>query len=216
MTDDAARRARQAANSRAYRARQRAAAETKKLRGATPHGGGVVDAARAAADELRTNRLHVLSQLPDARNPRAKIRPQLETERAEGPAKKTKTAQARRAADIRAGANAQRVAAIGRARKASLRIELTDGPLSEMLQEMNPNDRARFRELTDRIAKGSAQSVGILFAHAGGQGLYSGAIEKIVYELSREEGFDMLETLAEYAETAAKLYAPSTIGRLNI
>lgn len=213
---DDARRARQRANSAAYRARQKAAAQTKKPRGAQPHGGGVVRAAQEYAETLRQTRAEILAQLPDVRNPAANIRPMERTGRAEGPPVKTKAAQVARAKAIRDRANAERLQGIGRARKNSLAVELTDGPISEQLQEMNPDQRRRFRDLTERITRGSAQAVAILFEHAGGQKLYSAAIERILYKASREEGFDMLETLAEYAEDAARLYAPSRIGRLNV
>ena len=211
-----ARRARQRANSQAYRLRQRDAASTQLPRGAKPHGGGVVKHAQEQAERLRQARANVLAQLPDVRNPAANIRPMERTGRAEGPPVKTRAAQERRAKAIRDRANAERLQGIGRARKNSLNVELTDGPISEQLQEMSPDQRSRFRELTQRITKGSAQSVAILFEHAGGQKLYSAAIERILYKASREEGFDMLETLAEYAEDAARLYAPSRIGRLNV
>lgn len=105
---------------------------------------------------------------------------------------------------------------IGRARKASLREETTNGAIADQLQEMGPFDLGRFRDLIDRITSGSAQSLGILFEHVGGQKIYSAAIERILYKASREEGFDLLETLAEYAESASREYAPSKIGRLGI
>lgn len=221
---DDARRARQRINSANYRARQAAAAATKKPHGAQPHGGGVVQNAQAYAEALRQERRDILRQLPDVRSidPQhperraARIRPLIDTGRAEGPAVKTKAAQQRRAAAIRANANAEKLQGLGRRRKADLQIELTDGPISEQLQEMSPEDRTRFRRLIDRITKGSAQSVAILFEHAGGQKLYSAAIERIVYKQNRESGFDLLEALAEYAENAATLYAPSRIGRLNV
>lgn len=173
---------------------------------------------------MRAARAEILRQLPDVRSLDAKhperrtarIRPVIETERAEGPPVKTKAAQQRRAAAIRERANSERLQGIGRARKAALRVELTDGPVSEQLQEMNPEHRRRFRELTDRISRGSAQAVAILFEHAGGQKLYSAAIERILYKRDRESGFDLLEALAENADAAAKLYAPSRIGRLNV
>lgn len=173
---------------------------------------------------MREERLRILRQLPDVRSldpehPErrpARIRPVMDMGRSEGPPVKTKEAQQRRAAAIRANANAERLQGVGRRRKADLSIELTDGPISEQLQEMNTEDRVRFQRLIDRITKGSAQSVAILFEHAGGQNLYSAAIQRILYPQNRESGFDLLESLAEYAENAAQLYAPSRIGRLNV
>lgn len=211
----AALRARQAAASAAYRARQRVAQASRVPRGGLPHGAGIVKAAQAHAESLRDRRAEILTNLPDVRNPAVTIRP-IERTKREAPPKRTKAAQQRTAAAIRERANAEKIAAIGKARKDQLRIELTDGSISEQLQEMDAMDRARFRELAERISAGSAQSIGILFEHTGGQKIYSAAIERILYKTSREEGFDMLEMLAEYAEAAAKLYAPSRIGRITV
>ncbi len=225
MTDsDEARRARQRANSAAYRARQKAAATTKKLRGATPHGGGVVQKAQADARAIREERERILRQLPhamsiDAENPperAARIRPIIDTGRAEGPTVKTKRAQQNRAAAIRERVNAERLQGVGKRRKADLIIELTDGPISEELQEMSKGDRIRFQELVERIASGSNQSTAILFEHAGGQKLYSAAIERIRYKPHRRDGFELLEQLANYAETAAEIYSPAAMKRLGL
>lgn len=212
----AALRARQAAASRAYRARQKVA-RAASTPYANRHGGGIVQAAREQAEQLRRTRATLLSQLPDVRNPRANIRPNMETGRAEGPERKTKKGQLSRAADIRANSNATRVELIGKRRKADLRTELTTGPIAGKLRdELSPYDLMRLSDLLARIARGSAQSIGILFDHVGGQKLYSAAIERLLYAASREEGFDILETLTEYAESAAREYAPSRIGRLRI
>ena len=202
------------------------AAAAKKLRGATPHGGGAVLRAQQQAEALRQARAAELKRLPDVRsmseaNERglkpARIRPVMETGRGlDKPLPKTKAAQANRAAAIRESSNAKRVEGIGRSRKASLNAEFMYGPISEQLQEMSPSDRRRFVGLVERITRGSNQSIGVLFEHAGGQKLYSAAIERIVYKSHRSEGFDLLETLAEYAELAATEYAPSKIGRLTI
>jgi hypothetical protein len=226
MTDpNAARRAQHAANQRAYQARQKAAAATKKLRGATPHGGGVVQKAQADARAIREERDRILRQLPhamsiDAEHPpekAARIRPLIDTGRAEGPPiPKTKRAQQNRAAAIREQVNAERVQGIGKRRKADLLIELTDGPISEELQEMSREDRRRFQELAERIAAGSNQAIGILFEHAGGQKLYSAAIERIRYKPHRRDGFELLESLAEYAEQAARIYSPAAMKRLGL
>ncbi len=225
MTPDEQRRAQHAKNQAAYRARQKAAAASKKLRGATPHGGGIVFKAQADARAIREERERILRQLPhamsiDAENPperAARIRPVIDTGRAEGPPiPKTKRAQQNRASAIRENVNAERLQGIGRRRINDLRIELTDGPISEELQEMSKSDRRRFAELTDRISAGSAQSVAILFEHAGGQKLYSAAIERIRYKPHRNEGFELLEALAEYAETAAQIYSPSALKRLGL
>lgn len=217
--EEDAKRARHAANQAAYRQRQREAAATKKPRGAEPHGGGIVAKAEADAAALREARFNTLRQLPHAMSvapgypaeTAARIRPIIDTGRSEGPPVKTKAAQERRAAAIRARVNAERLQGIGARRKADLRAELTTGPIADLLGEMSRADRHHFDELIQRITKGSNQAIAILFEHAHGQQLYSSAIGKILYETDRAVGFDQLEALAEYAETAAELYSPKAM-----
>lgn len=231
---DAAYRARKAANQRAYRARQKAAQSAKAPRGGAPHGGGAVQKAQRDAQAARTERDATLRKLPNAmsidkENPLSKktprIIPPMRTDRAEGPVLKSKSAQAKRAAAIRENVAAEKVRSIGRERQNALRIELTDGKISEQLQEMSRFDRARFAEYTERIAGISQQALGVLFKYGGGQGLYNSAIEKILYEKNREAGFDVLRSLVEHAERADELYSPRALraqglgdraGRLNI
>lgn len=229
-----AKRARHAANQRAYRARQKAAQAAKLPRSRPVHGGGIVEKAQADAKRIRAERAAILAQLPNARSIDSKhplseltprLRPGLETGRVQGPTPKTKAAQEKRAAAIRQNVAAERLQNLGRARKDALRIELSDGPLSEELQEMEPYDRQRFAEFAERISGTSAQSIGILFRHAGGQALYNEAIDLIRYPPTRAQGFALLESLAEAAEKAEELYSPRALkaqglgdrnGRLNV
>jgi len=215
----AALRARQAAASAAYRARQRAAKGQPVTRGPSAHGGGIVKAAQQYAEGLRSRRDEILRQLPLVQNPKANIRPKERRPRI-APPRKSKAGQQRQARAIRDRANAERLQPLGKARKAQLVTELYDGPQSERLTEtMNGEQRRRFQRLSEIIASGSAQSVAILFEHTGGQSLYTGALDRILASPESrdvEEGLDMLETLAEYAQDAARLYAPSRIGRLTI
>lgn len=231
---DDAKRSRQRAASAAYRARQKAATQSRKPHSQPVHGGGLVEKAQADAQRIRAERAAILAKLPNARSidkdhplsentPR--IRPPLDTGRVAGPTPKTKAAQERRAAAIRQNVAAEKLQNLGRARKASLSIELTDGPISEELQEMEPHDRQRFREFADRITGTSAQSIGILFRHGGGQALYNEAIDLIRYKPTREAGMALLRSLAEAAEKAEELYSPRALkaqglgdqnGRLNV
>lgn len=215
----AALRARQAAASAAYRARQRTAANLPITRGPSAHGGGSVVSAQQYAESLRVRRAELLRQLPLVQNPKANIRPKERTARM-APKRKTKAGQQRQAKAIRDRANAERLQPLGKSRKAQLVTELYDGAQSERLQEaMTGEQRRRFQRLSEIIASGSAQSVAILFEHTGGQSLYTGALDRILASPESrdvEEGLDMLETLAEYAVDAARLYAPSRIGRITV
>lgn len=231
--EDEARRARQRVNSANYRARQRLAAADKVPRGVAPHGAGMVQKAVSDAQNIRIKRSEILSKLPNVRgidentpaDKAARIRPPMAMPVAEGPKVKSRKAQNRRAEAIRERVAAERLQAVGKRRKADLRIELTDGPISEQLQEMTPRDRATFADYTDRIARISAQALAILFQYSGGQSVYSAAIERILYSKTRQSGFDLLASLVEYAERAEAEYSPAAMrraglgdksGRLNI
>lgn len=168
----------------------------------------------------RERRANVLSQLPDVRNPSETIRV---GERTKGVIvdKKTPKAQARNAAAFREQAAAERLQAVGRSRKDQLRNELISGPqASRLTDNMTPEQRRRFQQLAERIAgAGSNQSTAILFNHAGGANAYHGALEKMLASPESrdvEEGLSQLEHLAQLAEKAGKLYAPSKIGRLTV
>lgn len=210
-----ARRARQAANSRAYRARLRALRETANPSRQAP----IVARAVEAAETLRERRADILRQLPDVRNMEVRLRVGERTER-RAPLRKSRAGQVRQARAIRDRANAERLQEIGRSRQAELRVALESGPAAERLQEtMNREQRRRFQRLSEEIASGSRQSIAILFRYAGGQSLYTEALDRILASpQSRdvEEGLDIMDQLAGLARSAARTYAPSRIGRLNI
>lgn len=169
------------------------------------------------AENLRNRRAETLRQLIDVRNPQVKLRVGERTER-RATIRKTKEGQRRQAQAIREQARAEGVTALGRARKAELVTTLYDGPVSSLLLErLNREQRRRFQSFSERIAAGSMQSVGILFRYAGGLSLYTEALTHILQsEPDVEGGLDILEQLAELAESASRLYAPSRIGRLTI
>ena len=126
----------------------------------------------------------------------------------------------RQADAIRERAAAQRIQAVGRERKAQLKGELKNGAQSDRLQEtLNKSQQSEFQRYSDIIASGSQQATAILFDHAGGQGEYSAAIERILASPGSrdvEEGLGMLAALAERAQQAAKLYAPKAIGHIEV
>jgi hypothetical protein len=172
--------------------------------------------AQTAVKLQRERQAATLSELPDVRNPAVKLRIGEQTERV-APPKKTKAGQRRQAEAIRNQAKAQRLQTVGKARQSQLRNELDFGPNAGKLQEaMNPEQRRRFQDASYKIAQGSQQSTAILFDHAGGQGAYSSALERILASpTSRdvEDGLSILESLAERSEQADKMYSPKALGK---
>jgi hypothetical protein len=179
----------------------------------------IVERAQAAAARQREARAEVISSLPDIRNPGVTLRAGEQTGRGL-PERKTPAGQRRQAAAFRERIASEKLQAVGRARKAQLVSELEHGPQADRLQgAMSREQQREFQSYSERIARGSQQSLAILFEHAGGQGAYSSALERILASPESrdvEEGLGMLAALADQADRAAVLYAPSRIGRLSI
>lgn len=230
MTDDrlARRRAQNAAAAKRYRDRKRAERqgsaipEGSGLRAAPvyrPTTPGTVGRASSYAETLRQRRAEIIGGLESVRNPEVTI--YLPRTPGRALARRTTQAGQRRQADaIRERADAQRIQNVGRRRREQLRDELDHGPLSERLQEaLNGSDQRRFREASRRIAAIPLQALALLFDFEGGQGDYSSAIERLVASPGSrdvDEGLAKLEGLADLAERAGRLYAPSRIGRLSV
>lgn len=220
---------RQARNSANYRARQKAAQlgtqpppAARLQRPAQyrpPRVTGIVERAQAAAEQQRQRRAEVISNLPDVRNMAVRLRVGEKTERF-APERKTRAGKQRQAQAIRERAAAEKLQGVGRSRRYQLRTELQHGAQSDRLQEnMNAEQRSRFQRLSETIASGSNQAVGLLFNYAGGQQEYSMALERILASPESrdvEEGLAMLETLAARAKRAATIYSPSTIGHITV
>jgi hypothetical protein len=224
----AALRARQAQNSANYRARQKALRTGSAIPAALqpkrpanyrpPRVSGIVENAQAAARLQRERRAEVISSLTDIRNPRVQLRPGEVTARM-APERKTRKGQQTQASRIRGRAAAERLQNIGRSRRNQLLSELERDPTGRLFDNMTPDQRRDFQRYSESIAKGSQQSIAILFEYAGGQSVYSAAIERILASPESrdvEEGLAMLATLAEQASKAADMYSPSKIGRLTI
>lgn len=210
----AALRARQARNSAAYRARQAAARAGR----AAPPDAGIVERAQRETRSLRERRAAAISSLPDIRNPRVQLRAGEITDRA-APVRTTRKGQQTQAARIRERENAARLQAVGRARRSQLVSELERDPTGRLSDNMTREQRRDFQRYSEQIAQGSQQSIAILFEYAGGQGVYSSALERILASPESrdvEEGLAMLASLAEQARAAAVMYAPSRIGRLTV
>jgi hypothetical protein len=179
----------------------------------------IVERAQAAAARQRQARAEAINSLPDIRNPIVKLRAGEQTGRGL-PERKTAAGQKRQAQAFRERIAAEKLQAVGRSRKAQLVTELEWGAQSDRLQDaMSPDQQRDFQRYSEQIASGSQQSVAILFNHAGGQGQYSAALERILASPESrdvEEGLAMLAALAQQAAQAAIVYAPSRIGRLTI
>ncbi len=179
----------------------------------------IVERAQAAAARQRQARADLISGLDNVNNPGTRLRAPEQTGRGL-PERKTPAGQKRQAQAFRERIAAEKLQAVGRARKEQLVTELTHSPNADVYERnMDREQQQRFQGLSERIASGSQQSLAILFEHAGGQSRYSAALERILASpTSRdvEEGLSMLEELADQASRAAVMYAPSRIGRLNI
>lgn len=179
----------------------------------------IVERAQAAAARQREARAALIASLPNVNNPDAPLRPPEQTGRGL-PERKTAAGQKRQAQAFRERVAAEKLQAVGRARKEQLVTELTHGVNADVYaRNMDREQQQRFQRHSERIAAGSQQSLAILFEFADGQGRYSAALERILASpTSRdvEEGLAMLENLADIASRAAVMYAPSRIGRQNI
>ena len=174
-------------------------------------------ATRAAAS--RTRRAETIEALPSIRNPEVNVYVPREPTRK--PAQRsTKAGQARQAEAIRERAAAEKLQAIGRARKFQLEYELVGGSVSERLTDaMTRSQAARFQAASREIASIPQQALAILFEYEGGQSDYSSALERILSSPESrdvEEGLDKLEALADLAKRAGQAYSPKAIGRLNV
>jgi hypothetical protein len=216
--------ARQARNSANYRARVKAAKlgvpvpeharQQQPAHYRPPRVSGDIERAIEAREQRRQTRAQIIESLPDVRNERVRLRAKEITERGL-PERKSSKGRARQAEAIRENARADLLQSLGKSRKGQLLTALYDGPASERLQEnMTAEQRHQFQRLSERIAKGSHQSIAILFEYAGGAGDYASALDKILGSPESrdvDEGLGQLQALAERADVAAKLYAPSAI-----
>ena len=179
----------------------------------------IVVRAQAAAARQRQARAEIIESLPDIRNTRVRLRVGEQTGRGL-PERKTPAGQKRQADAFRQRIAAEKLQAVGRARKQQLVSELMYGAQSDRLQDAMTREQQReFQHYSEVIASGSMQSIAILFEYAGGQSAYSSALERILASPESrdvEEGLGMLAALAEQARRAAVVYAPSAIGRLTV
>lgn len=164
-------------------------------------------------------RAAIVGELPSARNPSVNIYVPREAPRGPATTPKKPSEQRRRVEALRQNAQAQKLQAVGRARKQTIQAELTTGSRADNLNaNLNRSQKARFKAATSKITGISQQALAILFQYEGGQGDYQSAIDQISYpnELDIEDSLGRLEALAETAGRAEQLYGPRMIGRLRV
>jgi hypothetical protein len=224
-------RARQAANSRAYRARK--AAERAAEPPGTPGNRGnepaprrraqpsSEDAVRAAHDQkaaaaARRNeaiggRYEIIDGKPtriggltSARNPAVKIHVPFQPDRA--PAAMPDTAAKRRARikAIRDRTAAEKLENIGRARKAHYSDILANDPRADQIRKnLNAEQLARVNAVSKRIKKASQQTLAIYLTYEGGEGELQAALQQLSYPGS--DGGDIEDNLSRLENIADTL-----------
>lgn len=167
---------------------------------------------------LREARLAAVSALPSVRNPEVNIEVGRQMPRL--PARFTRSGPQRQLQAIREQAQSQKLEEVGRGRRAQLRSELDDSTQAEQYKKyMSPEQMRRFRQLSEKIASIPLQALGILFDYEDGSNSYNAVIDRLTgspQSVDVEEGLANLETLAETAELAGKMYSPKAIGRLGV
>lgn len=174
-----------------------------------------VDARQSAAQRASDKKMAEFNaraarirQLPQARNPDANIHTADDQPRS--------VARNAEAAKIRKNAANQRIQAVGRGLKRDFKNQDFGIELEKYLDR---GERARFRELTQRIGAVSAQTLAIYFHNEGGSGEFNVALKEIMYPVDGGDagsGLNRLEDLARFVERAEELYGESAIGKLNI
>lgn len=220
----AALRARQAANSRAYRARKAAAraemGTPPRVRQAPSSEQAVIRAheQRAAA---KARRYEIVGKLTSARNPAVTIYTPREAPTAPALIPDTAAKRRQRIKVIRENAKAQQLVNIGRRRKREIADVLRYDPRAESITEnlkQIPDGLERFRRATARLSAVSMQTLGIFLTHEGGEGDLQSSLTQLAYPRGSdlEDALGRVESLADQVEKAEQLYGPRAVGRLRI
>lgn len=164
----------------------------------------------------KQRRIETIESLPSVTSPSKTI--QVERGQEAAVAGTTKFGAKRQAEALRESARNQKLEAVGSGRRKQLLAELDGTAHSKMYDALNGAQRARFAQLSKRIARGSNQSLAILFEYQGGAATYNAILSDLVYPSSEaiDEALDSLEEFAELADKARELYAPSKIGYLKV
>ncbi len=162
----------------------------------------------------RMTRTQILESLPQARNPRQKIRVERETERAIVPAK-TANGRASEARRQEALLRAQSAVGQGRSFKRTIVADLMDAARDG---EIPAAMMKRVRRAATQLAASDAQSIGILLSREGARADIDIIITKLRYygDEGPDEWVRKLEKLVSLAERAEGLYGREAVGVLNV
>lgn len=166
--------------------------------------------------EAKARRIAVIESLPSVNSPSQKI--QVDRGQEGGVAGTTKFGAKRQAQALRESARNQKLEAVGSGRRKQLLAELDGTAHSKMYDALNASQRERFKEISKRIARGSNQSLAILFEYQGGADTYNAILSDLVYPSSEaiDEALDSLEEFAGLADKARVMYSPKNVGRLGV
>lgn len=225
----AALRARQAANSRAYRARKAAAArgETppprqRKQPAATASAVERAHQARAAALAQRNK---LVRSFTSARNPEVKVWTPQEPDRIPAAlVPDTEGKRRQRIKVLRENTAAKRLQAVGRRRKDELRTAFGDkaaddkDPRADVIRKhLDESQMGRLRSALGKLEKLSQQTLAIFMDYEGGEGDLHSALSQIAYpgDTDVEDAIGKIESLAEHGQRAEQFYGPKAVGRLR-
>ena len=222
----AALRVRQAANSRAYRARKAASAAPAyhttppppKVRQA-PSSEAAVRRAHEQRANARERRHKIVGELTSARNPSVKIYTPREPPTAPAGIPDTPGKRRERIKRIRDNAKGQQLVAVGREFKKTLPGLLRNDPRGEAIRDRLTRDQyTRLQGSLARMGKASIQTLGIYLQYEGGSGDFQSTLTRLAYpgDSDVEDHLGQMDAMADNLEKAEGLYGPRAVGRLRI
>lgn len=220
----AALRARQAANSRAYRARKaqaRAELGTPPKPRRAPSTEQAVIRAHEQRAEARARRHRIVGTLTSARNPAVNIYTPRDAPTAPANIPDTAPKRRQRIKVIRENSRAQQLVEIGRNRKSGIANVLDeDGRAENIIENLSdvPDGLPRLKRAIARMSSVSMQTLGIFLTYEGGEGDFQSALSQMAYPQGTdvEDALGRVEALADQLERAETLYGPKAAGRLRI
>jgi len=166
--------------------------------------------------EAKERRIKTLESLPSVLSPTKNI--EVDRGQMSALAGTTKLGAKRQAEALRDSARNQKLEVVGSGRRKKLLNEVTNSENSHRYDALSPSQRARFADINKRIARGSNQSLAILFEYQGGAETYNAIVSDLIYPSSEaiDEALGTLEEFAKLADKARVLYAPSKLGKLGV
>lgn len=161
-----------------------------------------------AKEDALARRIGALEQLPSVLSPTTSI--QVTRDQPRAIAGFTRKSPTRQAAALRESARNQKLSAVGSGRRQQLLNELESTEHSKVYNALSPGQRQRFAELSRRLARGSNQSIAILFEYQGGAATYNSILSDLIYPDAEaiDEALDGLEELADLGDKARVMYSP--------